>query len=178
MWKIHMVMACILGSTASSCSNTTKPEARTSFMGHSIGESSMTWSSEESYGDTDPLTKCHEVLGSRLLEQSLEPVRSCRDFVDRGTYLIDLREPKSSNEKVFIFRNWKLSMFIIKFSHDERGRVTMELDSHFTKEMPGNGWHGKDGAIIEIRPPEQLSLVTGSPPNSDGFLVVISDADR
>ncbi len=138
----------------------------------------MTWSSQESYGETDPLTKCHEVLRSPLLEQSLEPVRSCRDFVDRGAYLIDLREPKNSNEKVFIFKNWKLSMFIFKFSNDERGRVIMELDSHFTKEMPGKVWRGKDGTIIEIRPPEQLSLVTGSPPNSDGFLVVISDADR
>jgi ribosomal protein L21E len=67
-------------------------------------------------------------------------------------------------------------MFIIKFSNDERARVTMELDSHFTKEMPGKVWQGNDGAIIEIRPPEQLSLVTGKPPSADGFLVVISDA--
>src|SRR5229473_4082802 len=88
MRKLHAVIACILGSTASSCSNTIKSEARTSFMGHTIGENSMTWSSEESYGDTDPLTRCREILRSDLLEQSLEPVHSCRDFVNRGTYRI------------------------------------------------------------------------------------------
>jgi len=136
----------------------------------------MAWSSEESYGDTDPLTRCQEILRSPLLEQSLESAQKCRDFVNRGAYLIDLQEPKSSREQVFVFTNWRLSLIVVKFAEAERARVTMELDSHFAKGVPGTAWHGKDGATIEIRPPEQLNLVTGKPSSSDGFLVVVSDA--
>ena len=54
--------------------------------------------------------------------------------------------------------------------------MTAELDSQFAKMVPGKVWAGKDGAIIEIRPPEHLSLVTGKPASSGEFLVVVSDA--
>jgi hypothetical protein len=176
MRKVYAVVGCILSSMAFSCSNTVKFQPHTSFMGHSMGENSMTWSSEESYEETDPLSRCQEVLRSRSLEQSLEPVRSCRDFVNRGAYLINIREPKGSIKKVFVFKNWKLSTFVIKFSSVERERVILELDSQFTKKMPGKIWQGEDGSIIEIQPPDQLSLFTGEPPSDDGFLVVFSDA--
>lgn len=178
MRKLLAVTVGVLGSAAFSCSSRVEPEVRTSFMGHVIGESSMAWASEEGIGDSDPLSRCQEILrflGSPSVEQSLESAQKCRDFVNRGTYLIDLREPTSLREKVFEFTNWRLSLFIIKFASDERDRVTAELDSRFVRIVRGKVWRGKDGATIEIRPPEQLSLVTGKA-SSDGFLVVISDA--
>jgi hypothetical protein len=144
-------------------------------MGHAIGESSMAWSSEENF-DTDPLSRCQEIVRSTVLEQRLESAQRCQDFVNRGSYLIDLREAKNPSAKVFKFTNWRLSLFIVQLADEERARVTAELDSHFAKIVPGKVWGGKDGATIEIRPPEQLSLITGKPASSGGFLVVVSDA--
>ena len=59
---------------------------------------------------------------------------------------------------------------------EPRARVTAELDSHFKKIVQGKVWTGKDGATIEIRPPEHLSLITGKPASSGEFLVVVSEA--
>jgi hypothetical protein len=176
MLKLAVVLACILSATAFACSNTPKPKPRTSFMGHAIGESSMAWSSNENFGDTDPLSKCQEIVRSPLLDQRLESARRCQDFVNSGTYIIDLRETKNPSAKVFKFTNWTLSLFVVAFADEERARVTAELDSQFTKLVPGQVWAGKDGATIEIRPPEHLSLITGKPASSGEFLVVVSGA--
>ena len=135
----------------------------------------MAWSSEENF-DTDPLSRCQEIGRSTLLEQRLESAQRCQDFVNRGSYIIDLRETKNPSAKVFKFTNWTLSLFVVAFADEERARVTAELDSHFAKIVPGKVWGGKDGARIEIRPPEQLSVITEKPASSGGFLVVISDA--
>ena len=175
MMKLPVVLACILSATALACSNTPKPKPRTSFMGHAMGESSMAWSYAEDFGDTDPLSKCQEIVRSSLLDHRLESAQRCRDFVDRGSYVIDLRETKNPSAKVFKFTNWTLSLFIVAFADQERARVTAELDSHFAKIVPGKVWAGKDGATIEIRPPEHLSLITGKPASSGEFLVVVSD---
>ncbi len=175
MLKLPVVFACILSATAFACSNTPKPKPRTSFMGHAIGESSMAWSYEENF-DPDPLSKCQEIVRSRLLDQRVESAQRCQDFVNRGSYLIDLRETKNPSAKVFKFTNWTLSLFIVAFADQERARVISELDSQFAKMVPGKVWAGEDGAIIEIRPPEDLSLITGKPGSSGEFLVVVSDA--
>jgi len=143
-------------------------------MGHAVGESSMAWSYEENF-DPDPLSRCQEIGRSTLLEQRLESAQRCQNFVNRGSYLIDLREAKNPSAKVFQFTNWRLSLFVVEFADEERARVTAELDSHFAKIVPGKVWGGKDGARIEIRPPEQLSVITEKPASSGGFLVVISD---
>ena len=174
MLKLPVVLAGILSATAFACSNTPKPKPRTSFMGHAIGESSMAWSYEENF-DPDPLSKCQEIVRSRLLDQRVESAQRCQDFVNRGSYIIDLRETKDPSAKVFKFTNWTLSMFIVAFADEERARVTAELDAHFKKIVPGKVWTGKDGATIEIRPPEHLSLITGKPASSGEFLVVVSD---
>ena len=135
----------------------------------------MAWSYEENF-DPDPLSKCQEIVRSRLLDQRVESAQRCQDFVNRGSYLIDLRETKNPSAKVFKFTNWTLSLFIVAFADQERARVISELDSQFAKMVPGKVWAGEDGAIIEIRPPEDLSLITGKPGSSGEFLVVVSDA--
>jgi hypothetical protein len=175
MLKLPAVLACMLSATAFACSNTPKPKPRTSFMGHAVGESSMAWNSKENFGDTDPLSKCQEIVRSPLLDQRLESAQRCQDFVDRGSYLIDLRETKNPSAKVFRFTNWTLSLFVVSFANEERARVTAELDSRFAKIVPGKVWSGEDGATIEIRPPEHLSLMTGKPASPGEFLVVVSD---
>ena len=175
MLKLPVLLASILSATTFACSNTPKANPRTSFMGHAMGESSMAWSSKENFGDTDPLSKCQEIVRSRLLDQRLESAQRCQDFVNRGSYVIDLRETEKPSAKVFKFTNWTLSLFIVAFADEERARVTAELDSHFAKIVPGKVWAGKDGATIEIRPPEQLGLITGKPASSGEFLVVVSD---
>jgi len=111
-----------------------------------------------------------------LLNQRVDSAQRCQDFVNRGSYLIDLRETKNPSAKVFKFTNWTLSLFIVAFADQERARVISELDSQFAKMVPGKVWAGEDGAIIEIRPPEDLSLITGKPGSSGEFLVVVSDA--
>jgi len=134
----------------------------------------MAWSYEENF-DPDPLSKCQEIVRSPLLNQRVDSAQRCQDFVNRGSYLIDLRETKNPSAKVFKFTNWALSLFIVAFADEERARVISELDSKFAKMVPGKVWAGKDGAIIEIRPPEDLSLITGKPGSSGEFLVVVSD---
>jgi hypothetical protein len=175
MLKLPVVLALILSATALACSNAPKPKPRTSFMGHAMGESSMAWSYKENFGDTDPLSKCQEIVRSHLLNQRLESAQRCQDFVNRGSYVIDLRETKNPSAKVFKFTNWTLSLFIVAFADEERARVNAELDSHFAKIVPGKVWGGEDGARIEIRPPEHLGLITEKPASSGEFLVVVSD---
>ena len=66
----------------------------------------------------------------------------------------------------------------IRYGNEERDRVIEVLDSHFTKVVSNRAWRGKDGATIEIRPGEQMSLFTGGSENADGFVVSISIADH
>ncbi len=61
-FRLTVILA--LWSMTSSCSKTPRSPTPTSFMGHTIGESSMAWSSAEST-DTDPLTKCQELRFAR-----------------------------------------------------------------------------------------------------------------
>jgi hypothetical protein len=66
---------------------------------------------------------------------------------------------------------------VVQFGPEERNRVVTELDSHFENVVSNSVWHGKDGAVIEIRPAEQLRPLTGESTNSDGFIVVVSAAN-
>jgi len=175
--KLLATALCVPVSMAIACSNSPKPENPTSFMGHVIGESSMAWAAEEPSQDIDPLSKCQQIIRSRLLEQSLASAQNCRAFVDQGTYLIDLRDPKGLSERVFQFTNWRLSMIVVQLGNNERSRVVAELNSHFVNSIPGRSWRGKDGTLIELQPAEQLRLITGNPTNLDGFLVVVSDGN-
>src|SRR5262249_29253104 len=92
--KLLASTLCVPVSMAIACSNSPKPENPTSFMGHVIGESSMAWAAEEPSQDMDPLSKCQQMIRTPILEQSLASAQNCRVFVDQGTYLIDLRDPK------------------------------------------------------------------------------------
>jgi hypothetical protein len=51
------------------------------------------------------------------------------------------------------------------------------LNSHLTKVVSDSVWRGKDGATIEMRPGEQMSLFTGGSKNADGLVVSISIAE-
>jgi hypothetical protein len=116
------------------------------------------------------------MIRSPYLEQSLPTAQKCRTFVDQGTYLIDLKDPNGLSERVFRFTDWKLSLIVVRLGNNERSRVVAEFNSHFVNNIPGESWHGKDGAIIELRPVEQLTPITGNPANSDGFLIVIGSS--
>lgn len=133
----------------------------------------MAWAAVEQLQDADPLSKCQEMIRSSYLEQSLPSMQKCRAFVDEGTYLIDLRGPNTLSERVFKFTDWRLSTIVVQLANNERKRVVAEFDSNFTNNIPGQSWHGTDGATIELQPVEQLTLITGNPSNSDGFLVII-----
>jgi hypothetical protein len=164
------------GLIAISCSDPEKPQ-RTAFMGHTIGENSMAWGSEELVDEPDPLSKCQEIVRSPVVEQSTDSARQCQDFVNHGNYSITLRNPNTQRERLFRFSGWTLSLLVVQFGHEERSRVVVELNSHFKNVVPNSVWHGKDGAVIEIRPAEQLPPFTGKPTNSDGFIVAVSVAN-
>jgi hypothetical protein len=63
-------------------------------MGHTIGENSMAWGSEEPVDEPDPLSKCQEIVRSALSMQSPDSARQCQEFVNHGNYSIILREAK------------------------------------------------------------------------------------
>jgi hypothetical protein len=173
-WSLAILL-CVPVPMIIGCSDSPKPESATSFMGHVIGESSMAWAAEEKFGDIDPLSKCQEIIRSPVTEQSLASAKKCHDFVDRGSYLIDVRDPKSLTERFFRFTNWRLSMIVVQFADNERSHIIAELDSHFANDIPGRSWHGKDRVLIEVQPVEQLNIITGNSGNLNGFLVVVSD---
>jgi hypothetical protein len=168
--------ACWLSAT--SCSHSPEVPPRTAFLGHAIGENSMAWGSEEATSDPDPLSKCQQIIRSPELQRYLDADRRCQDFVDRGDYFIVLRDPDGKRQRFYRFTNYVVSLMAFQFGKEERDRVVEELDSHFTKVTSKSAWRGKDGALIEILPGEQLSLFTGKPENSEGFLVVISVGGR
>ena len=146
-------------------------------MGHTLGENSMAWGSEEPADEPDPLSKCQEIVRSALSMQSPDSARQCQEFVNHGNYSIILREANTKREKLFRFSDWTLSLMVVQFGPEERNRVVTELDSHFENVVSNSVWHGKDGAVIEIRPAEQLRPLTGESTNSDGFIVVVSAAN-
>ena len=137
----------------------------------------MVWASEEPVDEPDPLSKCQEIVRSALSMQSPDSARQCQEFVNHGNYSIILREPNTKREKLFRFSDWTLSLMVVQFGQEERNRVVTELDSHLENVVSNSVWHGKDGAVIEIRPAEQLRPLTGESTNSDGFIVVVSVAN-
>ena len=164
----------ISASVCDSCS-TVQPVRPSLFLGHSIGEGSGTWASEEPNQDIDPLFKCQQMVRSPLLEQSLESTQRCREFVDHGSYQIDLRGFDGSHEKIFRFKNWRLSLIAARFGNAERSRVLADLDARFANSVSGKLWYDKQGNSIEILPVEQLEMFTGRSSNdTDGLLVVVS----
>ena len=169
---VAVLWACWLSAT--SCSHSPEVPPRTAFMGHAIGENSMAWGSEEPTSDPDPLSKCQQIIRSAVLERYLDADRRCQDFVNHGDYFIVLRDPNRKRQRFYRFTNYVVSLMAFQFEKEERYRVIEELDSHFTKGASKSAWRGKDGAFIEILPGEQMSLFTGKPENSEGFLVVIS----
>jgi len=146
-------------------------------MGHAIGESSMAWGSEEPTSDPDPLSKCRQIVHSAVLEQYLDAEKRCQEFINHGDYSIVLRDPNRKRQRFYRFTNYVVSLMALQYGDEERDRVIEELNSHFAKVQSNRVWRGKDGAIIEIGPGEQMNLFTGGPENSDGFVVVISIAE-
>ena len=65
----------------------------------------------------------------------------------------------------------------VQYGNEERDRVIEMLNSQFAKVVGDSVWRGKDGATIEIRPGEQMSLLTGGSENADGLVVSISIAE-
>ena len=167
-----MFWACCLSAT--SCSHSPQAPPRTAFMGHALGENSMAWASEEPTSDTDPLSKCQQIIHSAELQQYLDAQGRCQDFVEHGNYSIVLREPNRKRQRIYRFTHYVVSLMVVQYGNEERDRVIEELDSHFATIASKTDWRGKDGALIQIRPGEQLSLFTGRPETSEGFLVVIS----
>jgi hypothetical protein len=163
--------------SATSCSHSPETPARTAFMGHAIGEDSMAWASEEPTSDPDPLSKCRQVVHSAVMKQYLDAGGHCQEFVNHGDYSIVLQDPNSKRQRFYRFTNYRVSLMAVQYGNEERDRVIEMLNSHFTKVVGDSVWRGKDGATIEIRPGEQMSLLTGGSENADGLVVSISIAE-
>jgi len=146
------------------------------FAGHAIGEGSQAWAARENQG-IDPLSKCQQIVSSPLLEQSLESARNCRKFVDMGSYLIHIRNQNGEDERFFQFTNWKLSAIILWFSEDSRAKIIADFDARFLKKVPGEMWLTKDGNYVQIRPIQEMRLLTGVS-RTDGLIVVTSSASQ
>ncbi len=170
-----LILVCSL-ITCYSCSGKPKQPTPTAFMGHTIGESSMGWSSEENTGD--PLSTCQEVLRLSVLKGSEELAQKCQDFVENGNYLIIVQDAHEHDRKrAYSFVDWKLALIVEQLPYGEKDNLIMELNSHFAVVEPKKRWLGKDGAAIEIRPNEEFRLFTGKTAKFDGFLVVVSSAN-
>jgi hypothetical protein len=160
----------------SSCRDSPEPPIPTAFMGHTIGESSMAWSSSEN--TTDPLSRCQEMLRSPVSNGLLEVTRKCQNFVDNGDYLIIIQDAHQLGmERAYKFIRWKVALIVVQLPREGESNLIKELNSHFAVAEPGKKWLGKDGAAIEIRPNAEYRLLTGRTPKSDGFFVVVSSAN-
>ena len=155
------------------CSQPAKVETPSLFGGHAIGESSAAFAAREGQ-DIDPLAKCQQIIRSTVLEQSLASAQRCREFVDRGSYQINLRSADPSQERIFQFTNWRVASIVLKFNESERSKLVADFDARFTNLVPGRIWRTKGNDALEIRPAEQLEQFTGKPNDSDGFLVVVT----
>jgi hypothetical protein len=159
------------------CSQPAQVETPSLFGGHAVGENSGAFAMREGL-DIDPLAKCQQIVRSTVLEQSLASAQRCREFVDRGSYQINLRGADPSQERIVQFTNWKVSLIILRFKESERNKLLADFDARFKNSVPGRIWRTKDNVSLEIRPAEQLELFTGKPNDSDGFLVVATPLNQ
>jgi len=143
------------------------------FANHAIGESASTWALEEGGQEIDPLSKCQQMIWSQLIEQSLDSAKKCREFVDQGSYAIQVRG-REEVQKVFLFRRWRLSTIVIRFDEAERRRIAADFNSRFAVRVPNQSWQSADGDFVEIRPVNDLEFFVGSPSHDSGFIVVVS----
>jgi len=171
---IPSVISFYLALTCTSCSKSADSIPPTLFAGHAIGEGSQAWAARENQ-QTDPLSKCQQILSSPLLNQSLESARGCRKFVDMGSYLIDIRNPNDEDERFFQFTNWRLSTIILWFREDNRASVIADFDARFLQKVHGETWRTKEGNYVQIRPIQEMRLLTGVS-RPDGLIAVISNA--
>jgi hypothetical protein len=171
--KIFGAMLSIGVWICNGCSQPEKVETPSLFGGHAVGESSGAFAVREGQ-DIDPLAKCQQIIRSTFLEQSLASAQRCREFVDRGSYQINLRGAGPGQERIVVFTNWRVSSIILRFKESERSKLVADFDARFTNSVPGRIWHTKDNDALEIRPAEQLELFTGKPNDPDGFLVVVT----
>src|SRR6266478_688465 len=170
-----LILVCSL-ITCYSCSGKPKPPTPTAFMGHTIGESSMGWSSSEN--TTDPLSRCQELLRSSFLNVLPDVTQKCQEFVNNGDYLIILQDGnRLGRERAYKFIGWKLALIVVQLPHENESDLIKELNSHFAVVEPGKKWLGNDGAAIEIRPNAEYIFFTGKTSKSDGLLVVVSSAN-
>src|SRR6266852_4685205 len=88
-WFSNLILVCSV-LVCSSCPDSPKPATPTVFMGHTIGESSIGWSSSEN--TSDPLSRCQEMLRSPLSNGSLDVTQECQNFVNNGDYLIIIQD--------------------------------------------------------------------------------------
>jgi hypothetical protein len=109
-----------------------------------------------------------------VLDQSLPSAQKCRQFVNSGSYLIDIQNPDQPMERVFQFTNWRVSVIVLKYASAERTHVVKDFDSRFSSRVPGQSWVASGREAVEIRPIQQLEAFTGTPDASDAFLVVVS----
>jgi len=171
---LNLVLACSL-LMCSSCSDSPKPPTPTAFMGHTIGESSMQWSSSEN--TSDPLSRCQELLRSSFLNVLPDVTQECQRFVNNGDYLIILQDgSRLGGERAYRFIGWKLALIVVQLPREYESDLIKELNSHFAVAEPGKKWLGNDGAAIEIRPNAEFSLFIGKTSKYDGLLVVVSSA--
>jgi len=180
MKQIRKVIHAILSVgvwVCNGCSQPAKFESPSLFGGHAIGEGSGAFAAREGQ-DIDPLEKCKQIITSTVLDQSLASAQRCREFVDRGSYQINLGSAGPSQERIIQFTNWRVSTIILKFEESERNKLEADFDARFTSSVPGRIWRTKDNDALEIRPAEQLELFTGKPNDSDGFFVVITSLEQ
>ena len=171
----NLILMCNL-LVYSSCSNSPKPPTPTAFMGHTIGESSMGWSSSEN--TDDPLSRCQEILRFSFLNGLEDVTQKCQNFVNSGDYLIIIHDAhRLGRERAYRFIRWKVALIVVQLPREDESNLIKELNSHFAVVEPGKKWLGKDGAAIEIRPNAEYRLFTGEISKSDGFLVVVSSAN-
>ena len=174
--KLKLLLNLILACVCSSCSDSHKPPTPTTFMGHTIGESSMGWSSSEN--TSDPLSRCQEMLRSPVSNNSLDVTRKCQNFVDNGDNLIVIQDAHHlARERAYKFIRWKVALIVVQLPREDESNLIKELNSHFAVAEPGKKWLGEDGAAIEIRPNAEYRFLTGRTAESDGFLVVVSSAN-
>src|SRR6266566_8908345 len=131
----NLILVCIV-LVCSSCADDPKPPTPTVFMGHTIGESSMGWSSSEN--TSDPLSKCQERLRSPLSNGSLDVTQKCQNFVDNGNYLIIIQDTHQlGRERAYKFIRWKVALMVVQLPREDESNLIKELNSHFAVVEPG-----------------------------------------
>src|SRR4029077_7064112 len=120
-WFSNLILVCSV-LVCSSCPDSLKPLTPTVFMGHTIGEISMAWSSSEN--TSDPLSRCQEMLRSPVSNGALEMTQKCQNFVDNGDYLIVIQDAHQlERERAYRFIRWKVALIVVQLPREDESNL-------------------------------------------------------